>query len=181
MAAQIALLRAVNVGGRSLKMADLAAFMRDLGFDDARTLLQSGNLVFSSGEGGEALEQRLEAEIEKRLGLKTDVIVRGAHEWAALIDHNPFPEEAESDPAHRVAAPLKAKPAAGARESLRAAIVGRERVEIIGRDAYLVYPDGIGSSKLTLAIIEKKLGVRTTARNWNTVLKLQGLAGEFPS
>jgi uncharacterized protein (DUF1697 family) len=177
VAAQIALLRAVNVGGRSLKMAELAAFMRDLGFADAKTLLQSGNLVFSSGgDGGEALERRFESEAEKRLALPTDFIVRGAREWFALIDNNPFSEEAKSDPAHLVVAPLKAAPASGALEALQAAIVGRERVAIVGREAYLVYPDGIGNSKLTLAIIEKKLNVRTTMRNWNTVLKLEALA-----
>ena len=176
MAAQVALLRAVNVGGRSLKMAELAAFMRDLGYADAKTLLQSGNLVFSADKTGEVLERRLEPEAEKRLGLKTDFIVRSAAAWSAMIKKNPFPDEAKSDPAHLAVAPLKAAPAAGALDALRVAIVGRERVEIIGDDAFIVYPDGIGTSKLSLSVIERKLGVRTTLRNWNTVLKLEALA-----
>ena len=70
----------------------------------------------------------------------------------------------------------KAAPADGALEALRAAIKGPEQVAIVGRNAYLVYPDGIGRSKLTITVIEKKLGVRGTARNWNTVLKLAEMA-----
>ena len=59
--------------------------------------------------------------------------------------------------------------------ALQKAIVGREVVRAKGRCAYIVYPDGIGRSKLTGALIEKKLGTRGTARNWNTVLKLRNL------
>ena len=72
--------------------------------------------------------------------------------------------------------PLKTAPAAGALERLRAAIKGPEGVELIGRNAYLVYPDGIGRSKLTIGVIEKALGVRGTGRNWNTVVKLAEMA-----
>jgi uncharacterized protein (DUF1697 family) len=173
MAVHIALLRAVNVGGRSLKMGDLVAFARDLGLDNPRTLLQSGNLVFESAERGDAaLEKRLETEAEPRFGFQIDFMVRSAAEWAALAAVNPFPEAARDDPGHLLAMPLKAAPADGTLAALRAAIKGREEVEIVGRDAYMVYPDGIGRSKLTIAIIEKKLGVRGTGRNWNTVLKL---------
>jgi uncharacterized protein (DUF1697 family) len=50
-------------------------------------------------------------------------------------------------------------------------------VRAAGRQAYIVYPDGIGESKLTITVIEKKLGSRGTGRNWNTVLKLGALAG----
>ncbi|HEY3887310.1 MAG TPA: DUF1697 domain-containing protein [Caulobacteraceae bacterium] len=178
MAIHIALLRAVNVGGRSLKMGDLAAFARDLGFDNPRTLLQSGNLVFESADRGDAaLERRLEAEAETRFGFQIDFMLRSAAEWRGLIKANPFPDAARDDPAHLLVMPLKAGPADGALEALRVAIKGPEKVEIVGRDAYLVYPDGIGRSKLTIAVVERKLGVRGTGRNWNTVLKLGEMAG----
>jgi uncharacterized protein (DUF1697 family) len=55
---------------------------------------------------------------------------------------------------------------------LRAWIPGREAIEAQGRELYITYPDGIGDSKLTNAVIERRLGVRGTARNWNTVTKL---------
>ncbi len=64
----------------------------------------------------------------------------------------------------------------GRLESLRAAIKGPERVDIVANTAYLFYPDGMGRSKLTITMIEKKLGARGSARNWNTVLKLLALA-----
>jgi uncharacterized protein (DUF1697 family) len=69
--------------------------------------------------------------------------------------------------------PLKGAPAAGGLKALQGAIVGRETVKAVGSALYLVYPDGIGRSKLTSALIEKKLGAAGTARNWNTVLKVQ--------
>jgi uncharacterized protein (DUF1697 family) len=173
MAVHIALLRAVNVGGRSLKMGDLVAFARDLGLDNPGTLLQSGNLLFESPDRGDAaLEKRLETEAENRFGFRVDFMVRSAAEWRALINANPFPKAARDDPAHLVVMPLKAAPADGGLQALRTAIKGPEAVEIVGRDAYLSYPAGIGRSKLTIGIIEKKLGVRGTGRNWNTVLKL---------
>jgi len=179
MAAHIALLRAVNVGGRSLKMGDLVAFARDLGLDNPRTLLQSGNLVFDSpGQGDAALERRLEAEAEPRFGFKIDFMVRSAAEWRALVKANPFAKAARDDPGHLLAIPLKAAPAHGALEALRAAIKGREEVEIVGRDAYLVYPDGVGRSRLTIGLIEKRLGVRGTGRNWNTVLKIAAMTAD---
>jgi uncharacterized protein (DUF1697 family) len=67
---------------------------------------------------------------------------------------------------------LKAPPPATAVAALRTAIKGRERVELNGREAYLVYPDGVGRSKLTIALVEQKLGTRGTGRNWNTVVRL---------
>ena len=177
MAIHIALLRAVNVGGRSLKMGDLVGFARDLGLDNPRTLLQSGNLVFESPVRGDAaLEKQLEAEAEKRFGFQIDFMVRSAAEWRALIMANPFPRAAHDDPSHLLAMPLKAAPADGALEGLRRAITGPEQAEIVARDAYLIYPAGIGGSKLTITVIEKTLGVRGTARNWNTVRKLAGMA-----
>lgn len=173
MATHIALLRAVNVGGRSLKMGDLVAFARDLGLSEPRTLLQSGNLVFESpAKVDAALERRLEGEAEKRFGFAVDFMVRSAAEWQALMVANPFTEAVRDDPAHLLVMPLKTAPAKGALERLRAAIKGRELVELAGRNAYLVYPDGVGRSKLTIAVIERVLGVRGTARNWNTVVKL---------
>ncbi len=175
----IALLRAVNLAGHNkVGMADLRQLLVGLGFDDAQTLLQSGNLVFSGGSKTVAsLEQTLEKAAARQLGLETDFFVRTAKEWQAIVDANPFPREAQDDPSHLVAVILKADVSAAGVTALQKAIVGREVVRAKGRCAYIVYPDGIGRSKLTSALIEKKLGTRGTARNWNTVLKLAALAG----
>lgn len=175
----IALLRAVNLGPHNkIAMADLKALLAGLGFPDAQTLLQSGNVVFSGGTTTTAaLEQTLEHAAATRLGLRTDFFVRSAKEWQAIIDGNPFPREAKDDPSHLVALVVKDSLTPSAVTGLQQAIVGREVVRGTGRCAYIVYPDGIGPSKLTSALIEKKLGTRGTARNWNTVIKLGALAG----
>ena len=173
----VALLRAVNVAGHQMiGMADLRGFLTALGFTDVRSLLQSGNLVFRGGaKTSTPLERLLETEAEERLALRTDVFVRTAAEWKAVVARNPFPAEAERDPGHLLVMFLKDAPAAGAVRALQAAIVGREVVRADGREAYIVFPDGVGRSRLTTALIEKHLGTRCTGRNWNTVLKLAAL------
>jgi uncharacterized protein (DUF1697 family) len=173
----VALLRGVNVGGRNMvAMQELRKLCERLGLEDVRTLMQSGNVVFrSASREAAALEARLEQETAKKLGVKPAYFVRTADEWAALVKRNPFREEAARDPGHMLVSFMKQAPGAGALEALRAAIVGRELVEARGREAYFVFPDGVGRSKLTPNVIEKHLGGSGTARNWNTVLKLLAL------
>jgi uncharacterized protein (DUF1697 family) len=178
MTVHVALLRAVNLGGRTqVAMADLRNFLTELGFEEVRSLLNSGNLVFSGGrKTGATLERLLETEAEKRLGLRTDFHVRTADEWATVVAKNPFPAEAKRDPGHLVVMFLKKAPTAKAVETLRAAITGPESIDAAGRHLYIVYPAGIGRSRLTNNLIDSKLDTRGTGRNWNTVLKLAELA-----
>jgi uncharacterized protein (DUF1697 family) len=173
----VALLRAVNLGPHNkVGMADLRGLLVDLGFADARTLLQSGNVVFTGGARAPAkLESLLQDGARRQLGLDTAFFVRTAEQWRAVIDGNPFVSEARKDPGHLVVLFLKEAPGRQALAALRAAITGREVVEVDGRQAYAVYPDGIGRSKLTAALLERKLGTPGTGRNWNTVLKLAAL------
>lgn len=182
MTVHVALLRAINVGGRSLSMADLKAMLEDIGLAQARTLLQSGNIVLdAAAKTGAALESFLEKETQMRLNLEADYLVRTAAEWKAIIAGNPFRHQAKDDPARLVVMPLKLAPAKARVAALQAAIKGRERVRADGRELYIVYPDGIGRSKLTIAVIERTLATRGTARNWNTVLKLQALVDAVAS
>ncbi len=177
MATYVALLRAVNVGGRNvIGMSELREFAAQLRLDHPRTLLQSGNLVFTSAARPTAdLERLLESEATTRLGLQTDFMVRSAADWQAIIERNPFPREAKDDPSHLLVMVFKKAPKAADVKALRAAIAGREVVEAVGAHAYFVYPDGIGRSRLTTALIERTLGTRGTGRNWNTVVKLAAL------
>jgi uncharacterized protein (DUF1697 family) len=177
MTIHIALLRAVNVGGRVLPMADLRAMLEDLGYENPRTLLQSGNAVFAvkTKASPGALEAKLEAEAQRRFGMPIAFMLRTAAEWGAIIAGNPFPAAAKNDPGHLIVMALKGPPAATAVKALRDGYKGPETFHVIGRDAYLIYPEGMGRSKLTNALIERKLGVACTARNWNTALKLAAL------
>lgn len=176
----VALLRGINVGGRNLvAMSDLRDLLETLGFAGARSLLQSGNLIFKSARRtSAAIERLLESETEKRLGVAVEYHVRTADEWKTVIERNPFPDEAERDPAHLVVSFMKDAPQKENVEALQTAIRGPEIVRADGRHLYVVYPIGIGTSKLTNNVIDKKLGMRGTARNWNTVLKLADLSRE---
>ena len=170
----VALFRAVNVGGRSLPMADLRAALEELGFAGVRTLLQSGNAVFTPPAApGRTLERRIEAALVERFGLRADVFVRSRADVDAIVAANPFPHEAAHDPARLVVMVLEAAPSEDEAGAVRSAVVGREQVRRGTRHLYLYYPDGQGTSKLTNAVIERRLGMRGTARNWNTVLKIR--------
>jgi uncharacterized protein (DUF1697 family) len=177
----IALLRAINLAGKNrVDMAGLRELCAGLGLEDARTLLQSGNLVFTAKGASASLERALEAEVKKRIGLDTDVFVRTAKEWEAIMAGNPYPGQAERDPGHLVVVFLKDAPGRSRAAALADAIPGREVARVDGRHAYIHYPDGIGRSKLTMALIEKKLGTRGTGRNWNTVRKLGAMLPTGP-
>lgn len=179
MTRHIALLRAINVAGQNrLAMSDLRALFAELGFAGVQTILQSGNAVFDAGRRQPAaVETLLERETSKQLGVTADYLIRSEAEWQAIVAGNPFPEDAKHDPGHLVLVCLKSAPPAKNVVALQAAIRGPEIIRAIGRDLYIVYPAGIGRSKLTTALIESKLGTRGTGRNWNTVLKLAALVG----
>ena len=174
----IALLRAVNLGGSTqLSMAALREGLRRRGYNRVETLQQSGNIVLRSAVTHPGrLERQLETDVATELGFNAEFFVRTAAEWRTSLISNPFPQEAERDPAHLVLTLLKDEPSPAQWKALAEGFPGRERVEPSGRQAYIVYPDGIGRSKLTTALIERKLGTRCTSRNWNTVKKLDRLA-----
>src|SRR5579859_5203176 len=170
MTRYIALLRAVNVGGhKPISMDSLRELLEQLGLSEPRSLLQSGNLVFGARDTSPpALERTLGAQAQKRLGLQTEFFVRTAEEWKKAIAGNPFPQQAKEDPSHLVMLVMKHAPTAHNVDELQNSIGGRELVRVSGRQAYITYPDGIGRSPLTNAILEKRLGGPATAQNWNT-------------
>jgi uncharacterized protein (DUF1697 family) len=157
-------------------MPALRDLMSGAGYRDVKTLLNSGNVVFSGSGATPRIEARLERAAAEKLGLRTEFFVRTADELAKLIADNPFPVEARDDPGHLLVVFLKDAPGKGGVEDLQSAIPGREVVKAAGRQLYVTYPDGIGRSKVTIQLIERKLGTKGTGRNWNTVLKLRELA-----
>ena len=179
MTTYIALLRGVNVGGKKkVAMGDLHEMLAGLGYLEPRTLLQSGNLVFKAESGdGAKVEAALETAARERLGFVTDFLVRNGREWKRLVEANPFPSEARSDPAHLVVVFLRKAPSADEVRTLEGSVSGPEVMRAEGKQLYAVYSAGIGTSRLTLPVIEKALGTRGTGRNWNTVTKLADLAG----
>jgi len=169
-----AFLRAVNVAGNQLSMAALKAMLESLGLNDARSLLQSGNIVFEAGKRKPVdLEALLRHETETRLNVRTEYFIRDVKELARIIDDNPFEREAKTDPSRLVVFFLQHRPGAEFVRTLQAQIKGAEVVKPGDRHAYIAYPDGQGRSKLTNSVIEKALQNRGTARNWNTILKVK--------
>jgi len=179
MASFVVLLRAVNVGGTTLSMARWKEVLHGAGLS-ARTLGAAGSAVVDAPDRTTSarLEAMVESGLAREAGLVTDAFARGPEEWAGIVRANPFPAAAQEDPAHLVVTTLKDQPKPAAWPALERAIQGRERVAPGIRCAYVVYPDGIGRSKLTPAVIERHLGFRGTSRNWNTVLALRDLVAQ---
>jgi uncharacterized protein (DUF1697 family) len=167
------MLRAVNVGGTSrIKMDALRAVYESIGLRDVRTLLQSGNVVFRSGMADRArLVKRIGQEIERQLDLRVEVILRTLAEVASIVERGPVLSP-RADMSKLVVMFLSSVPDAAAQAALAKWHKGPEMLEMRGPEIYLYYPNGIGRSKLTNAVIESKLDTSGTARNWNTLKKL---------
>jgi uncharacterized protein (DUF1697 family) len=173
----VALLRGINVGGnKRVAMADLRGLLESLGLTDVTTILQSGNAIFMS-QGGDAddLGRAIERAIESRLTMAVKVLVRTGPELSRIVAANPLPE-ATGEPSRLHVAFLSADPAAGRFETLEAERFAPDVFRPGDRALYVWYREGAGRSKLTNDVIERRLGVTATSRNWNTVTKLADLA-----
>ncbi|HUQ53286.1 MAG TPA: DUF1697 domain-containing protein [Gammaproteobacteria bacterium] len=176
MTVYVSMLRAVNVGGTSrIKMDALRAVYESIGLKDVRTLLQSGNVVFRSAITDRAqLVKRIEQEIERQLELQVDVIVRTLAEIASIVERGPALSP-KADMAKLLVMFLAGVPDAAGQAALvqwHKERKGPEMLELRGPEIYLYYPDGVGRSKLSGAVIENKLNTSGTARNWHTLQKL---------
>jgi uncharacterized protein (DUF1697 family) len=167
--AYVALLRAVNVGGRQLKMDDLKRIASEQGFESPRTYIASGNLLFRSNKSETAIKTDLETALSGHMGKPVEVMVRTATEISDAVVANPF----STEPGNRVVA-IFFDQAQGAEALKSARNVSDERLALGNREIYVHYPGGQGRSKLKLAA--RAAG---TARNMNTVAKLAELAREM--
>lgn len=158
-------------------MAALRELLTDLGYDDVKTYLQSGNVVLTGGARGARLERRLEREIAAKLGLETQVFVRTRDELADVIDRDPLGDVADN-PSRYMVSFLSAAPDPKVVRELAAVDVAPERFVVSGREIYAWHPEGFRRSQLGKLLSEQRLGVSATARNWNTVTKLFALADE---
>jgi uncharacterized protein (DUF1697 family) len=165
------LLRAVNVGGASMPMADLRALATELGATDVSTLLASGNLLCRPPGDPGAFDRDLERAIEQRFGFAREVISRSVAELRAALDAYPFDR---TQPKYCHIYFLAAKPAAAAAEALSGR--GLEDVALVRRDLHIRYRDGVAKTKLTTPLIHRTLGVVGTGRNLDTVAKVARLA-----
>jgi uncharacterized protein (DUF1697 family) len=172
----VALLRAVNVGGKTLSMAALRDAAGAAGIDDARTYIQSGNLVGrTKARSMEPLARKLEAAIADLGGVAPDVTLRTRAELAAAIDADPFVRRGEDSKHVHVWFGLQKGPAPTSALP-DAEVFAPEEVAAVGRDLHLFLPNGMGRAKLPVAIGRTKF--HGTARNWRTVTTLLTMADE---
>jgi len=163
----VAFLRAVNVGGTGmLPMKGLAALCTDLGLQDVRTYIQSGNVVFASRLSERKVQAQLEKKLADRMGKKVGVMVRTAAELRSILAANPFPHGKPAQIGVLFLADRAPKDLMD-----RLTISGPEEVKPAGREIYVHYPLGMGRSKLKFPAT-----VISTTRNLNTVAKLVAMA-----
>jgi uncharacterized protein (DUF1697 family) len=176
MTVYVSMLRAVNVGGTSvIKMDALRRVYESMGLKDVRTLLASGNVVFRSRiDDREQLVKRIMQEIERQLELEVEVILRSLAEIESIVERGPVLSP-RADMAKLHVMFLAGVPTAAAQAALgkwHKELRLPEMLEMRGPEIYLYYTNGVGRSKLSGAVIESKLDVFGTARNWNTLTKL---------
>ncbi len=187
MPTHVALLRGLNLGGhKKVAMADLREVVTSLGHADVATYIQSGNVVFSTGQAdNEALAAGLEQAIAETLGVQARVVVLSREELAQVVRDNPYSDEPNLRAVHAVflsgqPGPEVTERVAGAQQQV-ARQGNRDTAQVIGRTIFLHTPDGYGRSDLAAELV--KLGQRKTdrvtgtARNWATVTRLAAMCG----
>lgn len=178
MTTYVALLRAVNVGSTNrIKMADLKAAFVAAGCTDAVTHIQTGNVIFSDEGSPATVKGEVEGLIESAMGLTITAIIRTAAELAAVSASNPFVDHGTEDISKLYVAFLDSKPTKASVEAFMASSIGGDEVLVDGREVYIRYAVGAGTTKLTTGVWNR-LGVPMTARNWNVTTTLARLAME---
>lgn len=175
MKTYICLLRSVNVSGVNIiKMAELKTFWESLGYQDVKTYIQSGNIIFKSNQ--KLSEPILEKAIEEKFSTKNvSVIIKSPEELAEIINNNPFTKEEDFNPKFNYCCFLQRLPDAEKIAAFNQLTFGTDSFTIKGNVMYIKYAEGAGKTKLTNKVIESKLGVQSTSRNWNTTNKLLDL------
>ena len=175
----IALLRGINVSGQKMiKMAALAKLFESLKFSSVRTYIQSGNVVFDSRASTEgAIVRRIETALQGQYGFAVPVILRSEKDWTKIINANPFLVRKGINEARLYVAFLRDKIERKSFPELDPYRRHNEEFVVTGREIYLHYPEGFGTTKLTNQIFEQKLGTVATTRNLNTLYALTELLG----
>jgi uncharacterized protein (DUF1697 family) len=177
MERMVALLRGINVGGRSLPMADLRALCTEIGLTDVATYIQSGNIVFSTDAPGQAVAAELEESIERRFAMKVPTIVRTATEWRNILAANPFPDVARETPNWLLLMVGKTAPPQGIETAMEATGEAGEKVRQAAGILWIHYPAGIGRSKLVWPKAFAGEPLVATTRNYRTAVKLMDMLG----
>jgi uncharacterized protein (DUF1697 family) len=177
MRTYIALLRGINVGGhRLIKMADLKTMFEALGFGRVQTYIQSGNVVFQSDETEQPLRELIEQQIAATFGFPVMVALRTHDELAHVITVCPFAPDALAEDERLYVALLAETPAPAAIEWMLASKTEPDEFRVLGREVYLLYRQNAHATLLTNNLLESRLGVPATSRNWRTLTTLAAMS-----
>jgi uncharacterized protein (DUF1697 family) len=174
----VALLRSVNVAGHGrISMADLTQTFLSLGYTDVSTYIQTGNVLFRSPVRRiSTLAAAIEGQLGRHFGHAPAVILRTVPDLARIVETSPFPKKG-ADPSRHHVTFLATPPSKERLAAFTAPPSGRDELTIVGQEIYVHTPDGYAATKLTGTLLERRLDVVSTTRNWNTVTKLHALAG----
>ena len=178
----ISMLRGVNVGAHNrVKMDDLRALYKSLKFEDPRSYVQSGNILFRTKENPTPeLAKKIQAAIARKCGCNPDVILRTTAEFNRVIEGNPFSKRRDVEPGKLLVSFLSGEPGPEAQSTIaKLNETHKEELHLKGRELYIYFPDGAGKSKLPWSSLEKLFKVTGTARNWNSVTKMLQMAEEM--
>jgi uncharacterized protein (DUF1697 family) len=177
----VSMLRSVNLAKHNrVRMDALKVLYASLGFEEPRTFIQSGNVVFRTREKNlERVRERIESGIEREFGFRTPVILRTTAELREALAKNPFARRPGLEPNKLLFTFLASDPGEEAREAVRRLPCEPEELHIEGRELYIYYTNGMARPKVSLAAIEKRLKVPGTGRNWNSVRKLLEIAEQL--
>ena len=177
----ISFIRGINVGGhKKIKMAELRDLYLDLGFQNPRTLLQSGNVIFEAADTDLAdIGARIEAGISRRFAFEAQALLRTPDAFRTTLANHPFDAEQLERGNHAMIVFLSGTPEKRALAALVENNSGREAISAAADALYVFYTDGVARSKLDAKRIESTLGLAASARNWNTCQRLLKLLTEL--
>ena len=178
MTVVISLLRGVNLASYNrIDMSALRALYESLGLRDAQTYVQSGNVIFrAEARDVHGLPARIEKEIDRRFGIRTDIILRTSSELRDVVARNPFAGRRDMDPRKLLVTFLAGDPDAEGRKKVLAIKAEPEEFYIDGREVYIYYANGLARPKLSWSAIAKSLKTPGTGRNWNSVTRMLEMA-----
>jgi uncharacterized protein (DUF1697 family) len=179
MPTYISFLRGVNMTGHNLiKMTDLSNLFKDIGFKDALTYIQSGNVIFSnfSDSSESEITLKIENAINEKFSYDVPVMIRTVKELENFQSVNPFLLEEDFEPSKMAVIFLHEKTTQEQIEKVININYPPDKFKIIGREIFIFCPNGFGRTRLYTNFFEKKMGVTGTARNWKTITSILQIA-----